>query len=142
MQPHSNPLAELAVQLKNFVDRATVVWESYQADGPGRVDGALFDQIETPSGAIARLLKDPKILQAARQLSGDDTNEWIDEICVAIERVYDLTYRCAKRPEGLCFITGEAGLIPRRDWHVAMEDSLRLVSEQSAAIASAAEITR
>lgn len=139
MQQHSNPLAGLAAQLKNFVECGTRVWNAYQADGPGRVDETLFDPIEAPSGEIARLLKDPRILHAVRRLSGDDTDEWIDELCVAVERVYDLTYRCAKRPEGLCFITGEAGLIPRRDWHAAMEDSLRLISEQSVAIEFAGE---
>ena len=35
--------------------------------------------------------------------------------------------RCARRNEGLCFVTGEAGLIPRKDQHAAYEQALAIV---------------
>ena len=41
----------------------------------------------------------------------------------------DLAHRCTHRAEGLCFVTGEAGLIPRRDLMNAYADGINFLRE-------------
>jgi hypothetical protein len=104
-----------AVPLEQFLDRVSALWKSYQDVGPGQVNPSLWTEIPELTAHIERELidGDTRILQAVRQVS-------------------DLSERCACRSEGLCFITGEAGLIPRRDLLELMESSLRILREQAA----------
>ena len=44
-----------------------------------------------------------------------------------VSKLTDLAKRCALRSEGLCFVTGEAGLIPRQDLHQATIDGLEIL---------------
>ena len=46
------------------------------------------------------------------------------ELLVALDTVEPLLRRCVERTEGLCFVTGEAGLIPRKDLHEKCETAL------------------
>jgi len=88
----------------------TTVWQTYQEAGPGNVDAALFQ----PIAATA-----PAALQAA---SGNAP------LTAAINTAVDLTRRCATQSQGLCFVTGEAGLLPRRDQHEKLEAALTAIA--------------
>jgi hypothetical protein len=114
----------LAACLREFHTLATCVWAEYQDVGPGRVDAALFDDGKAAAARVLELLGDDNI--SATMTAA--------ELRAAVEKVCDLATRCATRPEGLCFITGEAGLVPRRDWHAAMEESLTVIGEAVAAL--------
>ena len=95
------------------------VWSSYNDVGPGRVDAALFDGGEAAAARVLESLADEDI-------SATLTAE---RLRAAVAKACDLATRCATRSEGLCFITGEAGLVPRRDWHAAMDESLAVIGE-------------
>jgi|GEM_PF-2038651 hypothetical protein len=109
----------LADSLREFHTLAERVWTSYRDVGPGRVDAALFDGGEAAAARVLESLGDEDI-------SATLTAE---RLRAAVEKACDLATRCATRPEGLCFITGEAGLVPRRDWHTAMDESLAVIGE-------------
>ena len=47
----------------------------------------------------------------------------------AIQKVMELARRCAERPEGLSFVTAEAGLIPRHAEHREFEQSLIQIAQ-------------
>lgn len=104
-----------SVPLEQFFDRATALWKSYQEVGPGQVDPNLWSEI-------------PELVSQIEREPGDKNTE----IMQAVRQIYDLSERCACRSEGLCFITGEAGLIPRRDLLELMESSLRILREHAA----------
>lgn len=57
---------------------------------------------------------------AALHLTGEEA-----KLAEAAEALRELCHRCCRRSEGLCFITGEAGLIPRRDLHDRFEKALQ-----------------
>jgi hypothetical protein len=109
------------LEFHSLVDR---VWAEYKDVGPGRVDAVLFDGGEAAAARVLELLGD-------EQVSPTLTT---DELRVAVEKVCDLATRCATRSEGLCFITGEAGLVPRRDWHTAMDEALAVIGDAAAAL--------
>jgi hypothetical protein len=89
--------------LTDFADHVDGVWEQYDARGPGEVDSALFEPIEQLAHQLSTLL-DP--------LPGDVDRADLD---AAIDQATDLSRRCATLSQGLCFVSGEAGLLPRRD---------------------------
>lgn len=74
----------------------------------------MFEPVETAYLEIDRLL-------------GESAD--VGELREAVAEVYDLAQRCACRVEGLCFVTGEAGLIPRRDKEAAFVEYLAWLRE-------------
>ena len=60
-------------------------------------------------------------------LTGDGPETRPPSLEKAIGELAPLGARCARRNEGLCFVTGEAGLIPRKDQHAAYEQALAIV---------------
>jgi hypothetical protein len=119
---------QLRVSLKEFHTLASAVWTTYQDVGPGRVDAALFDGGEQLASQIGGLLADEA---AATDLPAEVDGE---ELRTAVLKVADLATRCATRSEGLCFITGEAGLVPRRDWHAEMDEGLAAIDQAVTAL--------
>ena len=113
-----NPYVQLADAVKLFHAQASAVWQAYQANGPGRVERELFDPVDAAAIKVEELLKG---------LSADR----FESLRAALKTARDLAQRCACRSDGLCFITGEAGLIPRRDLHEAFEKSLHLLHDQA-----------
>ncbi|GAB4148269.1 MAG: hypothetical protein Tsb009_21920 [Planctomycetaceae bacterium] len=103
--------------INQFLTRAEEIWNLYQQQGPGQLDAKLFAGMPECLAKIESTLADqpPALLQAFR------------DVCKLCER-------CVCRSEGLCFITGEAGLIPRRDLHDLMESSLRQLQEYRATL--------
>lgn len=118
---------ELPTCLTDFHKMAIAVWTTYQDVGPGRVEAALFDGGELLASQIATLLADEA---TATDLPAEIDG---DALQAAVLKIADLANRCATRSEGLCFITGEAGLVPRRDWHIAMEEGLAVIAKAVAA---------
>lgn len=102
--------AEFAATLTDFTHRVTAVWDRYQDVGPGRVESALYERVESLRDQLIEGLSGCEGLASAADLNRET-------LAVAVTTVADLANRCACRSEGLCFITGEAGLIPRRDLH-------------------------
>lgn len=95
---------ELAALLGAYADGIDQVWVEYQARGPGEVDPALFDPIEQLACSLDALRDCPLPADMDRGV-----------VTAAIRQATDLAGRCAKLPQGLCFVSGEAGLVPRRD---------------------------
>ena len=110
MPTSESPIEPLDQLLAEFLSAANAVWDMYREVGPGKVEASLFEPVEKTHREIDRLLRDS---------TNDST-----ELREAVAELYDLAQRCACRSEGLCFITGEAGLIPRRDKEAAFEEQL------------------
>jgi hypothetical protein len=119
-----NDVRQLQTCLLEFHSQVSRVWTVYRDVGPGRVDAALFDGGEAAAARVLELLGDDDI---SRTLAAD-------ELRAAVAKACDLATRCATRPEGLCFITGEAGLVPRRDWHAAMDGALAVIFDAATAL--------
>ncbi len=89
------------------------IWQSYQDAGPGNLDQNLLAPLEEAT---------PGALDAARDNA---------ELTAAINTAVDLAERCVKHSQGLCFVTGEAGLLPRKDLHEKMETALSVIQQAS-----------
>ena len=98
--------------LDDFVAAARVLWREYQQCGPGRLAASQFDAVESASAAL---------LESSAP----------EETKVQVRALTDLCQRCACRPEGLSFIAGEYGLIPRKDQHAKFESLLEDLSAES-----------
>ena len=107
--------AETAAHLARFVASVDAVWHAYREAGPGRVDQALHEPVGAACDALEpALAREPAAVREA----------------VAVAR--DLAERCACTSLGLSFVSGEAGLIPRRDQHEALESALLTLRERAA----------
>lgn len=128
---------EFLKRLNEFELCAKAVWASYQTVGPGRVDQALFTPVETAAAALGQLLDHREAATQAGEtiesVAGAQPlhlgDNWTDELLQVVTKTHALAYRCACRPEGLCFVSGETGLIPRNDEHAAFEDALAYLSD-------------
>ncbi len=125
MSPTNEPIRQFAKQLKEFTTRVAVVWNAYQSCGPGSVERTLFDGVDAIAQSLNALLDNDELFRDVSNLVNIDPDEWRANI----ERLRDLCYRCACTPQGLCFITGEAGLIPRKDQHETFERALHFIAE-------------
>ena len=118
MTDSSVSLDALATCLKDWLDHVSVIWNRYQQDGPGRLSAAMISPVDSAAEDIEQL-----ICQLDRpDVQGLD----VSGLRTSIRETTKLARRCACTSQGLCFISGEAGLIPRRDQHVAFEKGLEL----------------
>ena len=101
---------QLEDTVRRFLDLVEAVWHAYQKAGPKQVDATLFTGIDQAHVAIV-------------DASGDTG----DSIISTSQTLRDLAHRCTHRAEGLCFVTGEAGLIPRHDLMDAYENGLAIL---------------
>jgi hypothetical protein len=97
-------LNNFSTLLLSFATQVDLVWERYETAGPGKVDSALFEPIEQLASRLNTLLDGSLPADVDRGL-----------LSAAIQQATDLSRRCATLPQGLCFVSGEAGLVPRRD---------------------------
>ena len=116
MPTTNEPIRQFVTQLKEFTTRVAVVWEAYQSCGPGNVDNELFGGVDEMAQALNSPFENEELIRDVSNLVNVDSDEWR----IKIERLRDLCYRCVCTPQGLCFITGEAGMIPRKDQHEAI----------------------
>ncbi len=96
---------------------AMQLWKEYLRLGPGKTPRAHLEAVE---------------LSWQHLQCNDDALP--GGIRRAATQVLELSRCCVERPEGLCFVTGEAGLVPRQDLHRAFETALQVLatSDQSA----------
>lgn len=82
------------------------IWSAYQQNGPGTLEPAWGHRLDA-------------VNQRINSLSPSDANSQGDSSARnrLRERLSNLAQRCVRDSEGLSFITGEAGLIPRKDLH-------------------------
>ena len=100
----ARPNDKLTTLLRDFADHVDRVWERYDTCGPGHVDSGLFAPIEPLAQQLGRLLDSPLPGDVDRAAPG-----------AAINQATDLARRCTTLSQGLCFVSGEAGLVPRSD---------------------------
>lgn len=88
----------LRAALDRLSQCANEVWRLYQQQGAGNLSAELAAPLEEAFAAVEehRSTIDAAIMHAA-------------------ETARDISLRCIQRSEGLNFVTGEAGMIPRRD---------------------------
>jgi len=115
--------------------QATDLWETYQREGPGRVDPGLFDSVKNESDAIHVLLQNLTVTDQTAEWLGVPFDDWRDRMTEAVHTICHLAHQCACTPQGLCFITGEAGFIPRRDLHRKFDESLRFLRDRCESLA-------
>lgn len=109
--PRSNNMSsEISAQAAEVARSGDVLWAAYQKHGAGELPAGLYDDFATASKALGELLEDAESSQAEFQSE--------------LEILNDLAYRCQHHPQGLNFISGEGGLVPRKDLHQAMERAL------------------
>lgn len=103
----------IAKPLREFIDASTAVWNAYQELGPNKIEREKFDEVD----AAYRQLK--PVLGAIEETVAREAT------IATVDKIHDLAFRCVCSPEGLCFVTGEAGLIPRRDFLEAYDSGLK-----------------
>ena len=101
-------------QILRLAESAELLWSRYLDEGPG----SLTEQDLAPFQSQ---------LDATRQVIDaiEEKPKWIDELVLATNDAEELLGRCVRRVEGLSFVTGEAGLIPRRDLHDRCDAALQ-----------------
>ena len=96
-----------------FFEAANAVWRQYLECGPGQLTAeGLAPFLQARGLAEAEIVEDPELIDKVHELE-------------------KLLRRCVERPEGLCFVTGEAGLIPRQDLHQQCESLLAFFQQLS-----------
>jgi hypothetical protein len=95
--------------LNRFIDRAQTIWQQYLEFGPGQLDAATYPPLAEAGDALLTQI------------------ESVGEASVAIRKIMQLAQVCACSANGLCFISGEAGLIPRLDQPARFEQALELL---------------
>lgn len=86
------------------------IWAAYLQHGPGKLDPKLLLPLDAAIMSVRHSLAVRDADSAATQ--GDS---WREDINATICTIEVLLHRCIERTEGLSFVTGEAGLIPRHD---------------------------
>ena len=114
------PARRLAARIDAFVGHTETLWQAYQRLGPGKLERSSFDAVESAASEIELAINEPA--QWLEQADGG--TELGDELQTELEQLTRLARACACTPQGLNFITGEAGLIPRKDQHEALEAGL------------------
>lgn len=97
----------MSTNLIEFADAADALWAEYLRTGPGTLKTESLVPFDAALAAIRA-----------------DTSAVPDKLQAVIAELDDLLHRCVERTEGLSFVTGEAGLIPRRDLHDKCEAAL------------------
>ena len=93
---------------RDFREAVTTLWNEYQRRGPGRMPAVFLEAVEA----------------AWQQLEGE-LGDWPSTAAAAAETALELSRRCVRHSQGLCFVTGEAGLVPRQHLHQAFEEALK-----------------
>lgn len=125
----SQSASQLAIELDQFLQEATEFWRHYHAVGPGKVDSRLFDGLDRTAKRLATLLDTGSNEGTGKSLKVGE-EDWAADPGEAIETVMRLANLCAFSPQGLSFVTGEAGLIPNRQQHDQFEKQLVVFRQQ------------
>jgi hypothetical protein len=120
----------LAAGIDTFVEQAGALWRSYHDLGPGKLSPADWNAVSSAASAIASDLGDPDVARWFEQ--AECAIFPADELQTLVRELTRLARACACTPQGLNFITGEAGLIPRKDQHRAFESGLVKLDQMAA----------
>ena len=105
-------MSDLPTSIRNqalhVAQTGSALWQSYLENGPGNLPEDFYLQYQKAANGLETALQ-------------EDSSEVIQQ---RLTDLNDLTQRCAKHPQGLCFLSGEAGLVPRKDQHEAIEGLL------------------
>ena len=104
---------------REFLNTASALWSKYLEVGPGQLDPADGELLE-------------EALRRIREANLDNAiprDDWRTEFDAAVTTLEPLLLRCVTRPEGLCFVTGEAGLIPNRQQHEQCSGALQRLTD-------------
>ena len=96
------------MSLHDFLAAAESIRTAYESHGPNKVCADLFTPVETLDFQLSETIEIPELLDA-------------------IKTVKQLCYRCVHHTEGLCFVTGEYGLVPRADLVKEFDDAMDLI---------------
>lgn len=109
--------------LRQYQDCASKLWSDYLSSGPGSLHiGELKPTDEASESCRVALKALPKQHFSPQELK---------DLIAAIETVQELLHQAVERTEGLCFVTGEAGLLPRKDLHQRLDNALALIAAAS-----------
>ena len=111
-------------ELQTLAETSESLWAKYLEAGPGKLAPDLLTPLDAGLNSVRTAIADHK--------AGPSTipvEAWRDELNATISTIENLLHRCVERTEGLSFVTGEAGLIPRRDLHEQCEAALTRLRE-------------
>lgn len=94
--------------LRAYFEAASSLWQRYLEAGPGKL---------LPSNHQA-------LVELWNRLPTDIRSGGETQLAESLRTVHRLAARCVQRPEGLCFVTGEQGLIPRRELYLQFATAL------------------
>ncbi len=114
------PTLEPGTPFEAFVLRVTDLWQEYVRLGPGRLAESRADGLEQQSELA---------LQCLQEWGASRTDGSWQAGLEAVRVVTRLAVRCVRRPQGLAFVSGEAGLIPDQRAHATLEASLKILHE-------------
>ena len=97
-------------EIKTYHRVASELWHQYLDVGPGTLPADALDDLLATQACVLSATNHRTVARS--------------EILDLVSELETLLRRCVERPEGLCFVTGEAGLIPRRDLHEQCEQLL------------------
>ena len=130
IQVNEDELVRFAMLLKEFTCSTAEVWRTYKDAGIKPISPHLYERTVDAMTGMEAMLANPAFIEMLSNSVNDDLNQWRQRLSKAVATAHDLTYRCACTPIGLNFVTGEAGLIPRRDQHAAFESVLQVLDEK------------
>ena len=120
----------LAAPIDDFVEQIGTLWQDYQRLGPGQLAASRMESVVSAATEIRNTLSDPDLARWLEQM--DCGRELRDELQAQVKQLTRLARACACTPQGLSFVTGEAGLIPRKDQHEALASGLVKLGEMAA----------
>ena len=110
----SNPAEDpIRSALNGFLSTVAKIREIHDRDGPGNVPVDLFPKAES-------------LLDESRRHLDVELSPDLDE---SLHMLLKLGYRCTYHSQGLHFISGEAGLVPRQDLNREFDRSLKIVRD-------------
>jgi hypothetical protein len=128
--------SELAQSINRLCESAESLWKDYQIQGPGRIDAVSFDHVQAAAEELETALGRTTLPERLADIVNEPA-AWIRELQDCVSLLCELSRRCACTPQGLSFITGEAGLLPRRDQHEAFEQTLIRLRREAQLVDSA-----
>lgn len=112
-----NESPQLVHGLDSFSRQATQIWNNYLQTGPGQLQVEVWEALQKLATELDERLRSSSLPD-------------VDALLQAVAIITDLTQRCACRSEGLSFVSGEYGLIPRRDQHDQLSAALGHLQER------------
>ena len=111
-------LSQLAHDLHHYENSVRRVLDAYQDHGPGGVADRLYEAVRLDRERLMSCLETFPV------------PETVDERCLraAIDDTDRLAKQCATTSSGLCFVTGESGLIPRPELLAKYQDGLQALA--------------